>query len=101
VDNTATCVNDANKNVVSEATVDGVNIQNLDKYVVQSPLFNAKFPQDNIFGAPAGPTQAVSDVIGSSLSLYRQVNTRFTLVGYKTPLQLLQPILLVRRNYTI
>ncbi len=41
--------------------MDGVKVQNLDKYDVQSPLFNMTFPQDNIFGASAGPTQAVSD----------------------------------------
>jgi hypothetical protein len=42
-------------------TIDGIEMQNLDKYRIQSPLFNVTFPQDNIFGAPAGPTQAVSD----------------------------------------
>ncbi|HBP65803.1 MAG TPA: hypothetical protein DD730_16475 [Desulfosporosinus sp.] len=44
-----------------QATVDGKNLQNLDTYRVQSPLFNATFADHNIFGAPAGMTQAVSD----------------------------------------
>jgi hypothetical protein len=43
------------------ALVDGVKLTNLGNYRVQSPLFNFVFPDNNIFGAPAGPTQAVSD----------------------------------------
>ncbi len=42
-------------------SVDGVNVQNLQAYRVQSPLFSFVFPKDNIFGARPGPTQAVSD----------------------------------------
>jgi hypothetical protein len=44
-----------------QATVDGKNLQNLNKYRVQSPLFNVTFADHNIFGAPGGMTQAVSD----------------------------------------
>ena len=43
-----------------EVTIDGVKIQNLDKYNIQSPIFDVVLPENNIFGAPAGPTQAVS-----------------------------------------
>jgi hypothetical protein len=43
-----------------EVTIDGLKIQNLDKYETQSPIFNVVLPQNNLFGAPAGPTQAVS-----------------------------------------
>jgi hypothetical protein len=33
----------------------------LQNYKVQSGLFNFTYPKDNIFGAPPGPTQGVSD----------------------------------------
>lgn len=45
---------------IGHATVDGVDIQNLPAYIVQSPVFNFTFPKDNIFGANPGPTQSVS-----------------------------------------
>jgi hypothetical protein len=48
---------------IAQATVDGVPLQSLNGYKIQSPLFNFTFPQDNIFGARPGPTQAVSDGI--------------------------------------
>jgi hypothetical protein len=41
--------------------VDGVTFQSMQTYKVQSPLFSFTFPKDNIFGAPPGPTQSVSD----------------------------------------
>lgn len=44
-----------------QATLDGVPIQQLDKYRVTSPLFNLTFPSNNIFGSPVGTTQAVAD----------------------------------------
>lgn len=44
-----------------QASVDGVNLQQLDKYRVTSPLFNLTFPAKNIFGSPVGTTQAVAD----------------------------------------
>jgi hypothetical protein len=44
-----------------QASVDGVNLQQLDKYRVTSPLFNLTFPAKNIFGSPVGTTQAVGD----------------------------------------
>jgi hypothetical protein len=40
--------------------VDGKQI-NVDEFRVQSPLFNFTFPQNNLFGAPPGPTQGLSD----------------------------------------
>jgi hypothetical protein len=36
-------------------TIDGRSLQNLQHYIVQTPLFNMTFPNNNIFGAPAGP----------------------------------------------
>jgi ornithine carbamoyltransferase len=44
-----------------EANVDGVELKDLRKYRVQSPLFEATFPKNNLFGVSAGPTQAVAD----------------------------------------
>jgi hypothetical protein len=44
-----------------QASVDGVNLQQLDKYRATSPLFNLTFPVKNIFGSPVGTTQAVVD----------------------------------------
>jgi hypothetical protein len=46
---------------LAQATVDGVALRSLDSYKVQSPLFSFTYPKDNIFGAPPGPTQGVSD----------------------------------------
>jgi hypothetical protein len=40
------------------ATLNGSVLQ---VHRVQSPLFNTTFPADNVFGAPVGPTKAVSE----------------------------------------
>lgn len=42
-------------------SIDGISLQNLEHYIVQTPLFNLTLPQNNLFGAPAGPTKSVSD----------------------------------------
>jgi hypothetical protein len=44
-----------------QVTVDGVPIQNLQMYRVQTPLFNLTFPSNNAAGASAGTTQSVAD----------------------------------------
>jgi hypothetical protein len=44
-----------------QASVDGVEIQNIKNNRTQSPAFNVTFPEQNIFGVQAGPTRAVSD----------------------------------------
>jgi hypothetical protein len=41
-------------------SVDGKNLQNLQNHLVQTPLFDLTLPEKNIFGAPPGPTKAVS-----------------------------------------
>jgi hypothetical protein len=46
---------------VAEATVDGVKLENLVNYRVQSPLFNFTYPENNIGGVPPGPSQAVAE----------------------------------------
>lgn len=43
-----------------EVTIDGVKLDEIEKYNVQSPIFDVVLPENNIFGTPAGPTQAVS-----------------------------------------
>lgn len=40
-------------------SIDGRSLQNLQNYIVQTPLFDLTFPENNIFGAPAGPSKAV------------------------------------------
>jgi hypothetical protein len=52
---------DQDKATNLQATVDGVAIPDLKMYRVQSPLFNMTLPNDNVFAAPPGTTQAVSD----------------------------------------
>jgi hypothetical protein len=44
-----------------EAKVDGVKVENLERYRVQSPLFDVILPENNILEAEVSKTQAVSD----------------------------------------
>jgi hypothetical protein len=44
-----------------KATLDGRDVQDINMYRLQSPLFDMTLANPNIFGAPAGPTKAVSD----------------------------------------
>jgi hypothetical protein len=44
-----------------KARIDGVDVTDLNSYRFQSPLFNLTLPENNIFGLPAGTTQAVAD----------------------------------------
>jgi hypothetical protein len=41
------------------ATIDGLDVPNLQRYQVQSPLFNVTFPKNKLFGVPGGLTHAV------------------------------------------
>jgi hypothetical protein len=43
-----------------EVTIDGANLQDLDKYWVQSQLFNVTMPDNNVLGITPGPTQAIA-----------------------------------------
>jgi hypothetical protein len=45
----------------AQVTINGTAIENLDKFRIQSPLFNVTLPENNVFGISSGPTQAVSD----------------------------------------
>ena len=44
-----------------QASIDGVEIKDIRKYRVQSPFFNTTLAENNVFGAPGGPSKAVSD----------------------------------------
>jgi hypothetical protein len=44
-----------------EVNIDGIKIQNLDKYRVQSSIFTVTFPENNIYGVDPGPTKGISD----------------------------------------
>jgi hypothetical protein len=55
------CARDLNQGATLSANIDGVDIKNLDKYRVESPMFNMTFPPDNILGQKAGPTIAKSE----------------------------------------
>jgi hypothetical protein len=44
-----------------ETDIDGVNVQNLDNYRVQSPIFSFNADPNNPFGIPGGITKSVSD----------------------------------------
>ena len=41
--------------------IDGVPVENLDQYRVQSPMFEFTVPDNNILGVPAGSGNSVSD----------------------------------------
>ncbi|MBD0360053.1 MAG: hypothetical protein ICV56_05010 [Nitrososphaeraceae archaeon] len=55
------CAKSGNNIISMEVSVDGVKVENLEKYHVQSPLFDVTLPENNVVDAPAGPTQAVCD----------------------------------------
>lgn len=52
---------DQSSNPILFLSVDGREIQQLEKYRVHSRAFNVTFPENALFGAKAGPTLAVSD----------------------------------------
>ena len=52
---------DQSSNPILFASVDGREIQQLEKYRIHSRAFNVTFPENAIFGAKAGPSLAVSD----------------------------------------
>jgi hypothetical protein len=39
-----------------QASIDGVEVQNLDQYLFTSPLYEFTLPEDNVFGLPVGTT---------------------------------------------
>jgi hypothetical protein len=41
--------------------IDGVKLENLENYRIQSPLFDVTFPENNIFSVKPSNTKAVND----------------------------------------
>jgi len=52
---------DNTRSINLQATVDGVNIKQLNNYRATSPLFNFTISPHNAFGVPAGPTHGIAD----------------------------------------
>ena len=55
------CAMSGDEGASVQATVDGKQLQNLDKYRLQSRLFNVTLPENNVFGAKAGFTPMLSE----------------------------------------
>lgn len=49
-----------------EASIDGIEVQNLSQYIVLSPLYEFTNPEDNILGVPSG---SVGESVGSGAYL--------------------------------
>jgi hypothetical protein len=52
---------DDNRAINVKAVIDGVNLKQLDKYRMTSPLFTVTYPPHNLFGSPPGQTQGIVD----------------------------------------
>jgi hypothetical protein len=44
-----------------EVIVDGVKLNDLQRYRVQSPIFDVVLPENNLFDGTPGPTRGASD----------------------------------------
>ncbi len=44
-----------------DVTVDGVKLNGLQRYRIQSPIFDVVLPENNLFGGESGPTRGVGD----------------------------------------
>jgi len=44
-----------------EVNIDGMNINGLEEYRVQTPVFDVVLPKNNLFGGIPGPTKGVAD----------------------------------------
>ena len=60
-----------------EASINGVNFTDLEKYRVQSKVFDVTFPEDNVYGLGPGPTMGASDGYWIFLKPLRQVHMIF------------------------
>jgi hypothetical protein len=47
--------------IKKEAMIDGMKLQDIEKYRVQSPVFDLRYPENNVFGFVHGLTKAISD----------------------------------------
>jgi hypothetical protein len=79
-----------------QAVIDGVSLQSQQMPRIQSPLFSVTFPETNIFGASAGPSQSLADgyyVFLQHLSpgkheiSFKAVSVQFTTTGVQSVAQ--------------
>jgi hypothetical protein len=54
------CATEVTAPKIVKTSFDGIELQDLGNYTFTSPMFTANFPENNVFGATPGPTQAVS-----------------------------------------
>jgi len=47
--------------VKKEVTINGKQLQNVNKYRIRSPIFNMTYPENNVFEAAVGPTRGISE----------------------------------------
>ena len=47
--------------IVVTASIDGEAVADVEQYRTTSPMFTLSFPEDNLFGVPAGSASAVAD----------------------------------------
>jgi len=57
----ATCAAAATDALTVTASVDGAEVTDIERYRETSPMFTLVFPEDNIFGVPAGAASAVDN----------------------------------------
>lgn len=55
------CAMSGNEGALIEMSIDGVKLENISSYRVQSPPFDLFIPEGNPFGVRPGPTTAVAD----------------------------------------
>ena len=55
------CAIEGNEFGVISATIDGVRLQNLEQYRIQSDFFNIILPEDNIYEADPGTFKTIVD----------------------------------------
>lgn len=55
------CATDANKGAVVHATIDGVELKDLEMYHIVSALFDLRLADNNIYGTSGGATKSVTD----------------------------------------
>jgi hypothetical protein len=55
------CAMSGNEGASIEMSIDGVRLENINTYRVQSPPFGLTIPEENPLGFPPGPTTAVAD----------------------------------------
>ncbi len=101
-----TCAVSTNNGVTHiEAIIDGISLSNQQMPRIQSPLFSFTFPENNLFGASAGPSQSVADgyyvflkplSIGKHDMSFKAVQVQYTTTGINNVAQNIVYHLIVR-----